>query len=546
MAFSKRTCDVLTIALFLSSLYLPMVNEWSAPAAVRMQAPEFRELARPPLLPDKSVLCSKRGLKYLQSDEGRAWLFSKRGLRWLLRYPQRYQEFHSDSFGYRDVLLESHCAMAWHVFGSSAAPIMLRGKNKWIFTDEASEQAVWRGGLPFTEAELDAWARSLRSRREYFAKRGIEYYMCIAPDKANVYPEHMPAWATRGETRLDQLQTYLGDEDVGLISLRDAVVAEKVRDQGEDLTYRRLGSHWTDRGAKAASELIAARLRERWPDLPMQPRSLFDYGLGELALRDDMGARLRVGDEELGERLEFTLRPRGKKNWHTLSQVNRGMRTRGHLAGAPKGWIQHDSFGEQIRSFLFSYLGDSESAWAYDLNLERALANEAEVVLEVVVERSLNFRPPALQYDLDGTELADKFAGSSETLMSLPAGEPWGGISPNGRLRLRVKERGLAIARVRQGGGLWLPPVESPENRDLVFRFEITVAEADEVRLVYSTKSRPEFDSRTSFAQKLEPGRNEIFFELLAPELTGRIFVIPFAKTSDALLHSVEVRAVAH
>jgi len=546
MSSMKRICDLATIGLFLGALCLPFWDEVQRPASERTSGREFRTPARAPLLPGREAPFSPEGRAYLTSQEGRDWLFSRKGLRWMTRYPGRYQAYHTDGFGFRDLLVTSYCEMAWQVFGVSPLEIVYRGKDDWVFMRSHSEQAVWRGALPFTEAELSAWTRALRARRAYFAERGIEYLFCVAPDKANVYPEFTPSWAEGGETRLEQLEAFIGDENVGLVSLKDAVVAEKVRDQGEDLTIRRLGGHWTDRGAKAGTDAIVERLRRRWPSIQRLPLDRYDYTERFVLTGDDIGEMLHLKDDVLGVRREFGLDLQGEALWEVAARELNDVRSRSLKPGLPKAWIQHDSFGVQLRPFLLQHLGDSQCVWGYGLDLDRIDEFGPEIVIELVVERALNFLSPTIPHDEDDSELGARFARSTEHLVNMPARDLWSGVSPNDRTALALKPQGLGIHGVRLGAGIWLPPIECPPDRDLIVRLDLTVKEADELRLVYLSKSTPNMDLRRGEALPLKEGRNEILFELLAPELTGRIFVIPFAKGRGAILHSLEVRAVAH
>lgn len=544
MSRSKKLCDFATIALFLGSLCLPFWDELQRPASMRASKQEFRMPAKAPLLPGNLAPFSEEGRDFLASEKGVDWLSSARGLRWMTRYPGRYQDFHADSFGFRDVFVRNYCDLMWQFFGVSPLKIAYRGQDDWIFLGVHSEQVVWRGASPFTEGEVDAWARSLRARHDFFAERGIEYLYCVAPDKGSVYPEFMPAWANDGESRLEQLQAYLGDEDVGLLSLLDAVVAEKARDQGEDLTYRRLGSHWTDRGAKAGCDAICERLRKRWPFMRTLPLDNYDYVQRSELANDDMGPMLRVNDAALGERQEFGLDLKGPSFWKPVSNDARHFISKSLTPDYPKAWLQVDSFGTRLRPFIFEHLGDSECHWDYGLDLDRVFEFGPDIVIEVMVERGFNFLAPSLLHEANDPELAERFARSSEHLLALPNSGSWNGISPNDRAFLEVKEEGLAIEGVRLGAGVWLPPFSCPPKRDLLVRIVVTVEEADKIRLVHSAKSAPEYDGRRRQTINLKPGRNEILIELLAPELTGRMLLFPFVEGRNAILHELEVRAV--
>lgn len=546
MLDSKKIIDLMTVTLFAAALCLPMVDESIRPDIMRAQSVEYRVPAKPPVLPGRKAFNSEAGREFLWSAEGRSWMLSEAGLRWSTRFPKRFDAYYGDSFGYRDILIQLHASLAWHVFDWSPTSLLVRGHDDWVFTTADYELDSWRGAVPMTPAQVDAWKRCLARRRKFFAEYGIEYMLFVAPDKSQVYSERMPDWCVDGLSRFEQFHAAVATDPGGLVYPLEAIRAARVGDDVEDFVYRRLGSHWTDRGALVAANTVADALHDKWP--AVVPLSVEDFELGEsdLDMSDDMGARMFLPDEVLGIRSEFVYELIAEKNWHPFEGSEGRLVTRTHVAGRPSAIVTHDSFGIQVRPFLAGVLGHTEFLRTYELDLEHILSEKPDLVVQLVVERGLNFLPREVPRLLTNPELEQRFAASDESLLRIDAANEWPRVSPGENTRLALHDDRLFVEKQRGRAGFWLPEVRCPAERDLVVRVDLTVEAEDRFRICYSTRAMPEFDPRRNLEQKLEPGRNTVYLELLEPDLAGRIFVIPFNEGRKATIHSVEIRAVSY
>jgi hypothetical protein len=111
------------------------------------------------------------------------------------------------------------------------------------------------------------------------AARGVRFVFAVAPDKESIYPERLPpTWSPLGPTTLDRLLAELRRRtDVEIVDLRPALLAEKANDRPEveDLAYFPRGTHWTPRGAFAASQEILRRIARDFPRAGELPRTAF-------------------------------------------------------------------------------------------------------------------------------------------------------------------------------------------------------------------------------------------------------------------------------
>ena len=173
----------------------------------------------------------------------------------LAQFPAAYERWLADSFNYRGTLIRWHNALKLLGLGVAPTPKVLVGRDGWLFLRGERALDCWRGIDPFTEEELETWRRVLEARRDWCAAREIEYRFFVPPNKHTVYPEQLPAWVTRvnSRTRLDQLVRHMRERsDLRVLDAREALAAAR----GRGLLYYPHGTHWNDRGAYVGYRLL--------------------------------------------------------------------------------------------------------------------------------------------------------------------------------------------------------------------------------------------------------------------------------------------------
>ena len=172
-----------------------------------------------------------------------------------------FERAFADRFGARDALLRLHNRALVRAFGVSPAPNVLPGRDGWLYfmgEDGQSFDRYYRGIRPVYDAEIRRVLDELARRARFLAAHGIAYIVMIAPDKATIYPEHLPAWATQvaPRTPLDRLADAIRDDGtVRYVDVRAALRAAKARER----VYYATDSHWNFLGASVAyAELMHA------------------------------------------------------------------------------------------------------------------------------------------------------------------------------------------------------------------------------------------------------------------------------------------------
>jgi alginate O-acetyltransferase complex protein AlgJ len=160
----------------------------------------------------------------------------------------------ADRFGARDLLLRVHNRVLVRGFGVSPAKNVLIGRDGWLYfkgEEGTSLDMFYRGSLPLPDADIARISSELRRRAQFLAAHGIAYVVAIAPDKATVYPEHLPRWTKPivARTPLDRLTDALrADGRVHYVDLREPLVKAKAHEQ----VYYATDSHWNVLGARVA------------------------------------------------------------------------------------------------------------------------------------------------------------------------------------------------------------------------------------------------------------------------------------------------------
>lgn len=166
-------------------------------------------------------------------------------------FPERFDKFWSDHFGWRYTLIRSNVLLTRALFEDSEQLRVQIGKERWLFFKGDREMDYVQHHDPLTEDELAALCGELVANQRELARRGARYVLVFAPNKSTIYPEYLPGYVTPApKTRLDQVIEYLEAHypgQVPVVDLRGALL--EMKNKVDYLLYERTGSHWADSGA---------------------------------------------------------------------------------------------------------------------------------------------------------------------------------------------------------------------------------------------------------------------------------------------------------
>ena len=184
-------------------------------------------------------------------------------------FARDFENYYNDTFAGRKKFLKKLTKLKMNLGVDVGTTIS--GRNGWLFYDSGKVPDGYTlvdyfGKVRFSEAELKLMAEGLIKARDYYKKRGIDYYLIIAPNKEGVYSEYMPLHLQKDrvsdKSRMDLAVEYLQKHtDVKIINFRDVLTTSKHK-YGVNLYYPR-DSHWNEVGAYLAYHQLAEEMQNR-------------------------------------------------------------------------------------------------------------------------------------------------------------------------------------------------------------------------------------------------------------------------------------------
>ena len=343
----------------------------------------------------------------------------------MLAFPSRFETYYNDHFGFRRQLVQSYnlarlagctpSVLASPVAGQSTGTPVVVGREGWLYYLGDHDIETYRCAKPFSRQELDLWLAVYRQRRDWLARRGVEYLMVLPPTKTTIYPEFLPRSVNRvgSQSRLDQLIAHFHQhEGPQVVDLR-AVLLEGKRQYP---TYYCTDTHWNPFGAFLAYRELARHLQRRFPVIV--PRTLADYEVMTGDVMETDLARMLDSPLDLPERF-LKLRPLrpSQVQFHSLESGSREVHQLSVNAPAPplKAVVTHDSYMHGMRAHLSEHFQQVHYLWTYDFPLAVIASGQPQVVIEEMVERYLYsyqpVNPPELHRDGPQPELAERSNG---------------------------------------------------------------------------------------------------------------------------------------
>lgn len=233
---------------------------------------------------------------------------------------------------------------------------VMAGKDGWLFyKSELDGHPLWdfMGINHFTEDELAAIAANLVQTRDYYAERGIDFFVTCIPNKEIIYEEYMPDTTVRVDTvsRAEQLSTYI-KENTDLIYAFPKEALLDAKKQG--LVYYKTDTHWNQVGAFVGVQEI---FKEAYGNSDSLDKVSFDFTPesypGDLAYIAGISDKYPMNDV-----YSFDTDSADKALYHDQVAVVVGDSFGGFLSTVSKGyykevyWIKTDAFTmEELESY---------------------------------------------------------------------------------------------------------------------------------------------------------------------------------------------------
>lgn len=517
----RQVVDAATLALFVLAIALPLVGGGDAGVVAQ-------ELRQPAPRPERPA----------------TWAAVE-------TYPERYEAWYGDAFGFRPWLLRWHNVLKLEALDTTPSDQLLLGRHGWLFTTRERSVEIWRGLAPFGEDELAAWQRVLEDRAAWCGSRGMAYRFAVAPNKSSIYPEELPRGLNQvGRTRLEQLAGWMEERsDVRVVDLRPALLEAKRRlaARGETAYYP-LGTHWNRPGMLAGYRALLEALA---PDVPgLAPRAEGDFEERPAADEgDNWGKRLYMEDRLHQRNVELV--PRFERRARVVETAPSGLPVEVWETGdpaLPSAVMFHDSFGNMQKALYAEHF--RRIAFYYDPDLDVAFVERErpDVVVHLLVERALGPHRPALSpLDLeDEGPVRAAFEASERVLARLPADDASPALAAAGPLSAaREPDGAWRLDLAEPGGAVLLPGFDLPPGTVPVLRLELEAPADTRLGLEYQLADDREYSQRARLARRpLASGASTVWLRLFLPDLFGRLRLRPGETPGTYRLRALEVRAV--
>ena len=183
------------------------------------------------------------------------------------RFQSAFDTWLGQSIGLRAVGIKTDCQINYSVFRESAiktADVPILGRNGYVYArcyvDAYARRRAW------SFRDVDEYAKDLRRLQDELEKRGKAFIFMIAPSKAEIYPENIPARYLSPSTQdrrsdYQRLLPALEREGVRVIDGHALFLEWKEQDQW--LLFPPGGIHWQQYAAWRIYDLMTEELESQ-------------------------------------------------------------------------------------------------------------------------------------------------------------------------------------------------------------------------------------------------------------------------------------------
>lgn len=311
---------------------------------------------------------------------------------WNVNWLSEAGEYFQDHFAFRNELVTANALINGRLLGVSAEDGVIQGTDGWLYYKDSLDDYL--GTELLSQRALFNISHSLSMLQDNLTGRGIQFLFTIAPNKNTLYGEHMPyynALKVTEDNNLSRLTPILDSEDVHYTDLKEAFESR------EEVFYHKRDSHWNNKGAALAAELLMKDLGKEYISYQEEPYTVRKDFIGDL---DEMlypGALTPEEEIYYDKNTTFAYVGEVKSNFDpkitTVNPVKKG-----NLV------MYRDSFGNA----LLPYLADAYANGYFSRGVPYQLMNDVDAVSAdtVIIERAERFlpnmaeNPPVLQGSL--------------------------------------------------------------------------------------------------------------------------------------------------
>lgn len=306
----------------------------------------------------------------------------------VISFKNAYDHYYKDNFVFKNLLFKSYYFIQNDVFGvEPLAHKVVRGTNGWFFLGDSYSDVIKesKAMISFNEKELEQIKKSMLEKKAWLAKRNIDFYIAVAPNKHSVYGNELPIVKGNKITKLEQVNRLLTSEGLNFVDL-----SANFPGNNKFRLYHKTNTHWNDYGAYWAYNVLISKIVEKYPSLKVMKFNDFKVKT-EISNQEDLTGMLDINVEEqciilehpseIAQEVPSTLPiPPNIKDYvfHYTSTIN-----------SIKVLTFRDSFFSALMKFTKESFGESVYVWSlFDKNVVEA--EKPNIVIWEIVERDLD------------------------------------------------------------------------------------------------------------------------------------------------------------
>ena len=244
----------------------------------------------------------------------------------------QFESWFSEHFGLRGNLVTAYSDLTRKLFGVSTEKDVIIGTDDWLYYTPSVPDAT--GVRTLSDTEIRHMVHNLSLVNSYAASKGTKLFFAPAPNKASIYPEHLPKrYLHTGEkNNLDAFCEELSKTDIAICDWRSGLRNAAAQPNAYQL-YHKTDTHWNGDGAMLGYQML------------MQSAGLDDLGFPQ-------ADRTETTDWE-GDLWTMLSPSRKNPDQNAVYAVPQTYETRGRMRSIDDLMIQTDCAGREGTLLMF-------------------------------------------------------------------------------------------------------------------------------------------------------------------------------------------------
>jgi len=377
-----RNTKILTIASFLIIIGFPMILQLIG-IEMKQRNAENRNLEKMPVFSLNKTRQAKNVL------DGILGIYKD-----VMIYKNKFHTYYEDRFVLKYILFENYKTIQRGVFAQQPIPQkVVEGTDGWMFLGNSysNDIAESKGIKVFTEKEIIKIKTNLLNQKEWLDKKGIHYYVAIAPNKLSVYGEYLAIKRSEKKTKREQLIEAMNTTALPLIDM-----TALLRKTDDTILYEKTGSHWNDLGAFYGYKTLINRIHKDYPEIV--PLELKDFNrIPKITYQEDLIKMLN--ESRLEKQISLTA-----KYPEVSKQVASQLSISPYYNKLPQDYEKRyksnvnrlkvvmfrDSFSSAMLKYVKENFGEVVFVWSDRFDKELIETEKPDIVIQEVVEREVD------------------------------------------------------------------------------------------------------------------------------------------------------------